>query len=135
MRAGYDEFRSMSRKTNERFELDEDKDLPFTFTGFWVEKVTEGVRILHQHDYLDKLSILPEDASLSDFASIRIRLAWFAPSRPDCFFENSQLMQVTREIFEEDCRSIVHNTNKFIKHAKRNPLSIKFKKLDQSTVR
>lgn len=133
LRVGTEKFREISRKTNERFEMADDEELPFTFTGFVLNRDRDGTIILYQNDYLQKLTLLPEDASFCHIASIRMKLAWLAHSRPDCLFEVFQLTQLTKELFEVDRRTIVKRINKLIIYAKKNNVCIRFVKLDPSS--
>lgn len=135
LRVGSEEFRMIASKTNNEFEMDDDKELPCTFTGFKLEKNEDGVLQLQQHDYLSQITVLPEDASFSDLASTRMKLAWLSHSRPDCLFEISQLTQITKDVFEQERRTLIRRTNKLIKYAKQNELSLRFPKLDKNSLK
>lgn len=126
LRAGTFEFRNFCLKTNQRFEMAPNNELPCVFAGFSIERDAYGTVILNQRDYIYALKILPEDATYRDFTSMRMKLAWLSHSRPDCLFEISQLTQVTKEHFAEEPRAIVRRTNKLIRFAKTNDVSLRF---------
>lgn len=135
IRAGSEDYHKLSYKTNERFEMAEEKSLPCTFTGFKIGQDEDGIFTLEQNDYLEKITILPHDASFHEFFSMRMNLAWLAHSRPDCLFEVSQLNQVTKNIYEEDRRGIIRRANKLIKYTKENKVTLSFKSLDKSKLK
>lgn len=134
MRVGNDQFRKLSKKTNDMFEMAEDEEIPCRFTGFKLER-DNGIINLQQSEYLSKLNLMPEDATFADFASMRMRLAWLSHNRPECLFGISQLTQVTRGHFEENCRTIIRDTNKLIEFARENDISISFPQLDLKSLR
>ena len=105
--SGNANFRDLAKKTSTRFEMAEDSSLPCQFVGFRLQRGKNGTLELNQEEYVRKLRPMPTDGSYSGFASLRMKLAWLAHSRPDCMFEVSQMTQVTRERFEEDRRKLL----------------------------
>ena len=62
----------------------------------------------------NKTEQIPFDAATNAFASMRMRIAWPANTYPDIVFKISQIVQVTRLIYEKD----------IIKHCKRLNIKI-----------
>lgn len=87
MRAGNDSFKELCKPTHEKFEMTPDKELPCMYSGFVLDKGSDGDFLQHQQHYLRKVEELPSDASLSAFRSMRIKLALLSHTRPDCRFE------------------------------------------------
>ena len=61
-----------------------------------------------------KLRPMSTDRSYSGFASLRMKLAWLAHSRPDCMFEVSKMTQVARKRLEEDRRNFLKRVNRTV---------------------
>lgn len=78
--------------------MDEEKELPCTFTVFKLERDSQGFISLQQHDYLERPKLLPEDAIWSCLVSIRMRLSFLSHIQLDCLYELSQLIQVTKDV-------------------------------------
>lgn len=135
LRCGDDNFRKLSQRTNERFDMAEESILPTEFTGFVLDRDKAGNVFIDQNAYLKKLECLPQDASFSHFRSMRMRLAWLSSSRPDCLFEISQLAQVTEANFESSKIACIRRLNKAVKYAIDNRVRLKVPKLDQETLR
>lgn len=135
LRTGSAEFRHLSRKTHERFEMDDDENLPVTFSGFTLARDKDGSIIQDQHIYLSNLEALDKSASFSAFRSMRMKLAWLANTRPDCLFEISQLSQVTEDRFKSDKNRIIRRLNKAVKYAVDNRIYLRIPKLDLQTLR
>ena len=74
-----------------------------------------------------------KDGSYAQFASLRMKLAWLAHSRPDCLYEISQMTQVTCSRFEDQRREIVRRVNKTVQYAKDNPAAIRIPRLELET--
>ena len=135
IRSGDQHFKQVSKKTNEKFEMTEDGSLPAEFTGFVIDRDTDGNFYIDQIDYLRKIECIPYDASFGHFRSMRMRLAWLSNSRPDCLFEISQLTQVTEKMFEEKPKDMIVRLNKAVKYATGNRVRLKVPKLDKKSVR
>lgn len=99
---GNPKFQRISEPTRQKFEMKSDELLPTEFTGFIVGTLYDGSFYIDQSHYLRKLECLPLDASFSQFISMRMRLDWFANSRPECLLEISQLAQVNEEMYEKE---------------------------------
>lgn len=87
IRARNEDFKKVSRKTHESFEIDDEKELPCDFTGFELSKNANGYILHDQHDYLRNLEQLPMDSTFSQFRSMRMKLEWLDNTRPDCLFD------------------------------------------------
>lgn len=81
------------------------------------------------------LFLLPEDTLFIELATMRMNLAWFAHSRPECIFEVSQLAQHTKAAFEETSCELIKKINNSIKYAKENNAHLRFVKLDITTLK
>lgn len=135
VRCGDAGFRKISHRTFERFEMDEDTEPPCTFTGFRLSRDNDGLLSLDQATYVrQKMSDLSADATFSDFASIRMKLAWLSHSRPDVMFEVSQLTQVTADMFKEKRQDLIKRANKTVTYVRENEVSIKFPQLDMNSL-
>ena len=135
IRTGDEDFKELSKKTNERFDMAEDQKLPCSFTGFSLGFEKGRTIVQDQHEYLKKLEKLPLTASFSQFRSMRMKLAWLANTRPDCLFEISQLAQVTEDMFNQKPKQILQRLNKAVAFAVDNRVSLRIPKLDKSTLR
>ncbi len=128
-------FKQLSSRTYARFDMTENQPLPCIFTDFSLHR--DGDRIIHleQHEYLRKLEHLDLSADFSSFRSMRVRLAWLANSRRDCFFEISQLAQVTEQMYLDNCVVHIKRLNKAVQYAVTNKINLKIPKLNPSTLR
>jgi len=135
MRTGDKDFKELSKKTHERFDMGDDESLPVTYSGFAARRDSDGSILQDQHAYLTNLEPLPKDATFSAFLSMRMKLAWLANTRPDCLYDISQLAQVTAKRFEENRYEIIRQLNKALKYAVDNPISLRIPKLDRETLR
>ena len=135
IRAGDSQFKIQCAKTHTLFEMSKDRSVPYTFTGFSLNKNNEGEFVQSQREYLKKLECLPTNAPFSDFRSMRMRLAWLSNTRPDCLFEVSQLAQVTEARFKASPKAWIRRLNKAVKLALINPISLRVAKLDPNTIR
>lgn len=135
IRCGTQEFRKHCFSTNYKFEMASDEAIPCTVTGFRVSYDSQYTVQLDQHRYIEKLRPLPEDGTYKDLASLRMQLAWLSHSRPDLFFEVSQLPHVIRALFEKDRVQIIRRANKAAKAAYKNKMILRFLKLDLDTLR
>ncbi len=112
-----DEFVALQKETSETFEcIPRKKSLPFHFNCFWVDNHDSGGCISHQKDYSSDLrEITSSDSSESGqfqktFGSGRENIAFASHcTRPETYFENSQLFQVIVEIIAIKSLSIMKN--------------------------
>ena len=130
-------FRQLAKKTNERFQMDDDEQVSctFTFSGFSPAHGKDSSLEQNQHFYLQKLERLHLDASFSEFRSMRMRLAWLANTRPDCQFEISQLAQVTKGRYLDEQPVIFRCLNKVTRYATDHRVSLKIPTLYQESLR
>ena len=64
-RSGYGPFKSLCRKTHNRFETSCDDTVPLSFAGFEIKQLDDGTYTTDQSNYVKKkLTILNEDAYL-----------------------------------------------------------------------
>ena len=99
----------------ERFETTGSQQEPFTFSGM---HMTESDSLYHieQDFYMSTTEQIPSDTEFSNFASMRMRVAWKANTRPRLVFEISQTAQVTRSMYEKGIRKHCKRLNKAIKY-------------------
>lgn len=103
------EFETVSKRTHERFDIDEDENLAVTFTGSSqsrnvAESITQDQLFYFKINffYLKKLEMLEKSASFREFRSMRMKLPWLFNTRPEYLFDISQLAQATKERFNKD---------------------------------
>eukprot|EP00737_Agarophyton_chilense_P000247 gb/GEZJ01000282.1/.p1 GENE.gb/GEZJ01000282.1/~~gb/GEZJ01000282.1/.p1 ORF type:complete len:768 (+),score=79.54 gb/GEZJ01000282.1/:1785-4088(+) len=135
IRVGDISFKELAKKTHERFDMDTDKTLPCSFTGFSLKSSGDGEMEQDQHNYMRNLEHLGQDGSFSQFRSMRMKLAWLANTRPDCLFEISQLAQITEDRYLSSPREAVKRLNRAVKFAVDNRLSLRIRKLDRNSIR
>lgn len=135
IRTGNQDFKKLSRKTKEVFDMAEDELLPCNFTGFSLRRGTGRDILIDQHAYLKNLEEIPLDAKFSRFRSMRMKLAWLSNSRPDCLFQISQLAQVTENAYERNRREIIKRLNKSIAYAIKSRTTLKVRKLRKDSLR
>ena len=123
------------RTTNARSDMGPDSTPPCHFTGFLLDRDSDGSLRIDQSEYLARIPMLPTDGDYTAFSSIRMRLAWMGHSRPDCLYEISQFAQITRANFECQRASIVKRVNRLTEYARKNPLSLRFPKLRMDSLR
>ena len=133
-RAGTDEWKTHSDTTHERFETTGNQQALFTFTGM---HITESDNMCHidQDFYMSKIEQIPSNAEFSKFASMRMKLAWLANTRPDIVLEISQIEQVTRAMYENDISTHCKRLNKAIKYVHDHNASIPIPKLNYDSLR
>lgn len=113
----------------------EDESVPCTFSGFHVTRDLNDCLNQHQSFCFLKLEKLPFSASLWDFRSRCMRIAWLENTRPDCQYEISKLAQVTEDLFANDKSAFVRRLNKSTKCAVDNRVSLKIPALDVDSLR
>ena len=109
IRAGDQDFRKVSKRTCERFEMADDESLPCIFTGFRLELSERSSLSIDQHSYIKGILAPRLDARFSDFASLRMKLAWLTHTRPDCSYEVSQMAQVTTVRLDLELSKVIRN--------------------------
>ncbi len=131
LRAGNQSFGAQSRKKHEVFDMgEEEEELQCTSTGFELHRDGHGNIRQHQTPYLRQLECLSRDATLSEFRSMRMKLAWLSHTRADCLFEISQLAQITEKIFNNEKSGCIRRLNKAARFALKHSLIISISKLD-----
>lgn len=80
------EFKIFSKKTHETFSIDDEETLPVTSRGFNLSRNYDRSVCQYQLFDFKRLGELPETASLLDFRSMRMKLAWLSNTSPDYFF-------------------------------------------------
>ena len=111
IRAGDQDFWKMSKRTCERLEMADNGSPPCTFNGFRLELGESSSLSTDQHSYVKGTLPLRLDARFSDFASLRMKLAWLTHTHSDCSCEVSQMAQVTRERFDLEPSKVIKNCN------------------------
>lgn len=102
LRARTTAFRDIYSKINKQFEMESNKELPYTFTEFKTTQEEDGTLALHQRQYLSKLKVFLGGARFQNLPSERIKHAWFSHDQLDCSFEVTQLSKITNIIFQDD---------------------------------
>ena len=97
LRCGTPEFEELSKLTYEKFKTTGTEDLTLTFAGLNIRLRPDDTFSIYQLCYHQKLETLQASASLSEFHSMRMKLAWQANSRPDLIVDISQLAQVVEQ--------------------------------------
>ena len=108
----------------------EDEDLLRSFTGFHHSGDTDCSLFMYQKCYLEREKPITDDATHSDFASLRMKLEWLSHTRTDCVSEVSQLAQMIEKVFTEKPRTLVKRINRVGKFSRESPLNMRFPKLD-----
>ena len=76
--------------------------------GFRLTSDGKGQQLqLNQEAYVKKLEPLSVGATFSDFASLRMKLAWLSNSLPDVVLEVAQSAQVTVDRFKEEPTTVI----------------------------
>eukprot|EP00171_Calliarthron_tuberculosum_P021336 IDg21336t1 len=109
--------------------------LPCTFSGLYLERDNSGSILQRQNFYVQKLENLPLTASLTQFRSMRMRLAWLANTHPECLFEILQLAQVAEDRFNENKSDLICLLNEATKFATDYHITLKTPKLDKNSLR
>ena len=119
LRAGDNNFKALSRKTNRLFDMKPPSSLPCDFSGFHLHKDDNGIVQQSQNNYMKKLEELNNDATFTEFRSMRMRLAWLSHTRPDCLYDISRLAQITESTFINTPSTFITILNKATRYAKR----------------
>lgn len=109
--------------------------MPCDFSGFHLHKDDNGIVQQSQNNYMKKLEELNNDATFTEFRSMRMRLAWLSYTRPDCLYDISRLAQITESTFINTPSTFITILNKATRYAKRYKININFPQLDQSSLR
>jgi hypothetical protein len=135
-RAGTTDFEKHVAHTSERFDAKPPQDLPATFTGFEATGNTQIGYQLSQVRYIQTLVLLDVEAKdFSAFASLRMKLAWIAYTRPDIAFAVSQNSQVTITRYKENSKELTLSINKIVKHLLESAsLTLKYPKMHRSSL-
>jgi len=81
--AGDDEFEDLTAMMGERFESKEREFENVKFFGLDIKTGTQGVYEMSQRSYIEKLMLLPSDASFQLYRSVRAAASWVTHTRPD----------------------------------------------------
>ena len=135
LRAGTNEFRQLCQKTHRRFETKGDEELPQIFAGFNIARSEQSGYTVDQQFYYKRLEELSPEATFSDFASMRKKLAWLSHTRPDCLVDISQLNQVAKGEYDHEPQKIIKRINGTIRYLKSHLANISFPKIDLASAR
>ncbi len=129
---GTDKFMEMTNATLKKFDSREREMAPTKFAGVLVSISNEGVT-LNQSEYIQRLTILPEDCTFHDLRSMRAKLAWITHTRPDISCAVNMAAQVTEATMSMDHTKAL---NKVIKHLRKTPRqSLVYPKLDLQSLK
>ena len=125
--AGTTGFMQTTSKTAKRFDSKKKVLDNFVFAGIEVS-TTEGMFQVHQRKQIEKLDLLPLDATHREFKSKLMSMGWITHTRPDISCKVAQLAQVTENRFTEEHVKQLNSGIKYLKGTIDQGLS--FKKLD-----
>ena len=115
--AGTAQFSRDSLVTEKRFDSSPRQKGDFKFARMEIESLPGGGYKIHQHSFAEKLQLLPETCSFSQYRSCRHTLAWLVHTRPDIACAVNMAAQVTEQHWSvQDVR----NLNRIIRVAKDN---------------
>lgn len=72
---------------------------PLCFVGITITPMEGGIYKLEQPSYANHFRVLPADASLDQFWSLRQQIAWLGQRKPDLVAVTSICSQMTTESF------------------------------------
>ncbi|CDF36780.1 unnamed protein product [Chondrus crispus] len=101
------------------------------FYGMQIESTPGSSVRIHQPDHIQRIEMLPEDATFEHFRSARAALAWITHTRPDIACYVNKAAQVTEKAFES---RHIEAFNRCIKYLKREPLQLSFDPLNIETL-
>lgn len=133
LRAGNAYFRTIAHKTNQKFDMAGDEQLPADFSGFRIDFLN-GILHQTQQPYLSNLEKLDTTATFTNFRSMRMKLAWLSHTRPDCLFEISRLAQITEKAYTDNPAKQLKLLNNATTYATSNPINISFPQLDKRSL-
>ena len=135
LRAGDTSFQKLSLLTHKSFDMKDAFTLPTDFSGFRLFYDPENMLTQTQKHYLPKLEQLDNNATFTEFRSMRMKLAWLSHTRPDCLFQISSLAQITEQLFLSTPSTFIQQLNKASTYATKYKLDITFPNLDINSLR
>lgn len=115
--AGTKPFQELSKLSTTKFQSRAPEFLPTKFAGIHISK-QDGVIQLSQEEYINQITLLPNNCSFSEYRSLRATLQWICHSRPDICCATSMAAQVSDDKFKSDYVDLI---NKAVKHLKQTP--------------
>ena len=94
-RAGTEKWKTHLDATLERSETTGNQQTPSTLARMHISD-SDNMYHIYQDFFMSKIYQIISDAEFNKFASLRMRLALLANTRPDTVFEISHIDQVTR---------------------------------------
>jgi Reverse transcriptase (RNA-dependent DNA polymerase) len=130
-RTGDDAFQNYMLLTGKLFRLKQPKFDNFRFAGCEVTTSFES-RCIHQRSYVERLKLLPNNTSFSDFRSRRAQFAWIANSRPDIATVSSQCSSVTDATYGKEWIIALNDAMKYLQQS--SSICLRYPKLDFATL-
>ena len=128
---GNDAFQRLTEATLQTFDSRPRQWDKVEFYGIQIESTPGGSVRIHQPDHIQRIEMLPEDATFEHFRSARAALAWVTHTRPDIACYVNKAAQVTEKAFE---RGHIKAFNLCIKYLKKEPLHLSFDPLNIETL-
>ena len=66
---------------------------------------------------------------------MRMRLAWLAPTFPDCCYQISALAQITESTYKSTPKTFITQINRATNYTRSHPVAITFHQLDKATIK
>jgi hypothetical protein len=131
LRTGDHVFENSMLLTGEMFKLKRPKFDNFRFAG--CEVTTSGrTRRIHQKSYIQRLKLLPKNATFSDFRSRRAQFAWIVNTRPDISAVSSQCSSVTDATYGREWILVLNDAMKYLQQSP--SICLCYPKLDLKTL-
>lgn len=123
IQAGSRNFHEKSKVTENSFQCKKREYDNIQFAGSQMDAVKNGY-VVHQKNYIDKLSFCPQEGNFTDFRSLRAKLSWLVNKRPDIAYSyasyannNDASSQLGYIIFLTDnsdaCQPLVWSSHKY----------------------
>ena len=110
--------------------------LPCEFSGFQLDfNKDNGAIQQNQRHYLRRLQQLDDDASFSNFRSMRMRLAWLSHTRPDFCYQISALVQIIESTYKITPKTFITQINRASNYTRLHTVAITFHQLDKATIK
>ena len=128
------EWQTHSDATLERFETTGNQQTPLKFAGM---HITEYDNIDHRDQDLcmSMIEQITSNAEFSRFASMRMKPAWQANTRPGILSAISQISQIPRVMYEKNISKHFKLLSKLIKYVQKHKTFIRTPKLDCNSLR
>lgn len=135
LQAGTPKYSDNAKKTESSFQCKPREYDNVLFAGSNIDSHGDKFYI-HMKNYANKLNLLPRDASLTEFRSLRQKLMWLVNTRPDIACSVAKSTQVTNEKYVTNPSKYVKILNRTLRYIRRSiGLKLKYPKLDKDSLR